>query len=117
MRSIAERCRTQRRVSIRSASSSPSTFCSEHSPSSSGVPGAIGDDRAVCNDYGNRVSHDRYVEAFSHLKLPLFVEGNGPDLTPGDDIRIRATGSVILREGVLQPLPAGSLSVARGTLD
>jgi putative SOS response-associated peptidase YedK len=53
----------------------------------------------VCNDYGNHVSYDRYVEAFSHLKLPLFVQGNGPDLTPRDDIHIRDTAPVILREG------------------
>jgi putative SOS response-associated peptidase YedK len=51
----------------------------------------------MCNDYGNHISYQRYVEAFSHLKLPLVVEGNGPDLTPREDIRIRDTGPVILR--------------------
>jgi hypothetical protein len=51
----------------------------------------------MCNDYGNRIPYSRYVEAFSHLKLPLFVQGNGPDLTPRDDIRIRDTGPIIPR--------------------
>ena len=43
----------------------------------------------MCNDYGNHNPYARYVEAFSQLKLPVLVEGNGPDLTPRDDIRIR----------------------------
>ena len=53
----------------------------------------------MCNDYGNRVPYSRYVEEFSHLKLPLFVQGNGPDLRPRDDIRIRDTAPVILHTG------------------
>ena len=51
----------------------------------------------MCNDYGNHIPYDRYVEAFSQLKLPVFVEGNGPDLTPRDDIRIRDSAPVIVR--------------------
>jgi hypothetical protein len=51
----------------------------------------------MCNDYGNHVPYRRYVEEFSHLKLPVFVAGNGPDLTPRDDICIRDTAPVILR--------------------
>ena len=51
----------------------------------------------LCNDYGNRIPYRRYVEEFSQLKLPVFVQGNGPDLTPRDDIRIRDTAPVILR--------------------
>jgi putative SOS response-associated peptidase YedK len=51
----------------------------------------------MCNDYGNRVPYSRYVEEFSHLKLPLLVPGNGPDLTPRDDIRIRDTAPIVLR--------------------
>jgi putative SOS response-associated peptidase YedK len=53
----------------------------------------------MCNDYGNRIPYNRYIEAFSQLKLPVVVEGNGPDLTPRDDIRIRDTAPVILRTG------------------
>jgi putative SOS response-associated peptidase YedK len=53
----------------------------------------------MCNDYGNHVPYSRYVEAFSQLKLPVLVEGNGPDLAPRDDIRIRDTAPVILRTG------------------
>ena len=59
----------------------------------------------MCNDYGQHIPYSRYVEAFSQLKLPVFVEGNGPDLTPRDDIRIRDTAPVILRtsDGVQLP--------------
>ena len=51
----------------------------------------------MCNDYGNHIPYSRYIEAFSQLKLPVVVEGNGPDLTPRDDIRIRDTAPVIQR--------------------
>jgi putative SOS response-associated peptidase YedK len=56
----------------------------------------------MCNEYGNRVPYRRYVEEFSHLRLPLSVEGNGPDVTPRGDIRIRETAPIVLRtsEGV-----------------
>ena len=53
----------------------------------------------MCNDYGNHIPYSRYVKAFSQLKLRLFVEGNGPDLTPRDDIRIRDTAPIIVRAG------------------
>src|SRR5262245_322227 len=53
----------------------------------------------MCNEYGNRIPCRRYVEEFSHLKLPLVVQGNGPDLTPRDEIHIRDTAPVILRSG------------------
>jgi putative SOS response-associated peptidase YedK len=51
----------------------------------------------MCNEYGNRISYRRYVEEFSHLKLRLSVSGNGPDLTPRDEIHIRDTAPVIVR--------------------
>jgi putative SOS response-associated peptidase YedK len=51
----------------------------------------------MCNDYGNHIAYRQYVEAFSQLKLPVIVPGNGPDLTPRDDIKIRDTAPVILR--------------------
>jgi putative SOS response-associated peptidase YedK len=51
----------------------------------------------MCNDYANRIPYRAYVEAFSQLKLPLLVQGNGPDLTPRDDIRIRDTAPIVLR--------------------
>jgi putative SOS response-associated peptidase YedK len=51
----------------------------------------------MCNDYGNRVPYSRYVEEFSQIRLPVFVAGNGPDLTPRDDIHIRDTAPIILR--------------------
>ena len=51
----------------------------------------------MCNEYANRVPYRRYVEEFSQVGLKVFVEGNGPDLTPRDSIRIRDTAPVILR--------------------
>jgi putative SOS response-associated peptidase YedK len=51
----------------------------------------------MCNEYGNRIPYSRYVEEFSHLKLPLVVEGNGPDLASRDEIHIRDTAPVIVR--------------------
>ena len=41
-------------------------------------------------------SFQRYIEEFSHLKLPLSVQGNGPDLAPRDEIHIRDTAPVIV---------------------
>jgi hypothetical protein len=29
----------------------------------------------MCNDYGNRVPYSAYLEAFSHLKIPLRLAG------------------------------------------
>ena len=57
----------------------------------------------MCNEYSNRVPYRRYVEEFGDLGMPLAVEGNGPDLTPRDSIRIRDTAPIILRSdnGVL----------------
>jgi putative SOS response-associated peptidase YedK len=51
----------------------------------------------MCNEYGNRIPYHRYIDEFSHLKLPLVVEGNGPDLTPRDEIHIRDMAPVVLR--------------------
>ncbi len=40
----------------------------------------------MCNDYGNRVPYDAYVEAFSQIKLPLIARGAIPNLEPREDI-------------------------------
>src|SRR5579863_1631814 len=53
--------------------------------------------RRMRNDCGNHIPYSHYVGAFSQFKLPVFVESNGPDLTPRDDIHIRDTAPVILR--------------------
>jgi hypothetical protein len=57
----------------------------------------VGERHVMCNDHRNRIPYRRYVEEFSHLRLPVFVQGNGPELTPRDDIRIRDTAPDILR--------------------
>ncbi len=51
----------------------------------------------MCNEFGNRIPYRRYVEEFSHLKLRLSVAGNGPDLTPRDEIHIRDRAPVLRR--------------------
>ena len=42
----------------------------------------------MCNDFGNRVPYDAYVEEFSHLRLALEppAEGAVPNLQPRDEI-------------------------------
>jgi hypothetical protein len=44
------------------------------------------------------VTYNRYVEAFSRFQLPLFVKGNGPDLSPRE-IQIRDPAPIIAHEG------------------
>jgi putative SOS response-associated peptidase YedK len=53
----------------------------------------------MCNEFGNHVSYDQYIAAFSQLRLPLFVKGNGPDLSPRNGIHIRDTAPIIRRAG------------------
>ncbi len=40
----------------------------------------------MCNDYGNRIAYESYVEAFSDLRIPLTTPGATPNLEPRDDI-------------------------------
>jgi putative SOS response-associated peptidase YedK len=53
----------------------------------------------MCNEYGNHVTYDQYIAAFSQIRLPLFVKGNGPDLSPRNGIHIRDTAPIIRRGG------------------
>jgi putative SOS response-associated peptidase YedK len=53
----------------------------------------------MCNEYGNHVTYKQYIDAFSQLRLPLFVKGNGPDLSPRNGIHIRDTAPIIRRAG------------------
>ena len=56
----------------------------------------------MCNDFGNRVPHSAYVEAFSHIKLPLLAARTIPNLEPREDIWPTEIAPVIRRhaEGV-----------------
>jgi len=56
----------------------------------------------MCNDYGNRVAYDQYVEAFSDIRLPLRLPTAPPNLEPRDDIWPTETAPIIRRheEGV-----------------
>ena len=49
----------------------------------------------MCNDYGNRVPYDAYVEAFSQIKLPLIARGATPNLEPREDIWPTETAPII----------------------
>ncbi len=42
----------------------------------------------MCNDFGNRVGYRDYVEAFSHIRLPMIRPGPAaaPNLEPRDEI-------------------------------
>jgi putative SOS response-associated peptidase YedK len=51
----------------------------------------------MCNDYGNRIPYSEYVEAFSHLKIPIFSPGGAPNLEPRDDIWPTDVAPVIRR--------------------
>jgi putative SOS response-associated peptidase YedK len=53
----------------------------------------------MCNEFGNHVSYDQYIAAFSQLRLPLFVKSNGPDLSPRNGIHIRDTAPIVRRAG------------------
>ena len=51
----------------------------------------------MCNDYGNRIPYSAYVEAFSHLKIPIFATGGPPNLEPRDDIWPTDTAPILRR--------------------
>ena len=54
----------------------------------------------MCNDFGNRIPYDDYVEAFSQTRLPLKVPAAIPNLEPRDDIWPTDTAPVLrLAEG------------------
>jgi putative SOS response-associated peptidase YedK len=53
----------------------------------------------MCNDYGNRVPDDAYLEAFSELKVPFVRPRDAPNLEPRDDIWPTEIGPVIRRAG------------------
>ena len=49
----------------------------------------------MCNDYGNRVPYDAYVEAFSQIRLPLIARGAIPNLEPREDIWPTETAPIV----------------------
>lgn len=51
----------------------------------------------MCNDYGNRVAYNEYVEAFSQIRLPLRLPVAAPNLEPRNDIWPTETAPVIRR--------------------
>ena len=40
----------------------------------------------MCNDYGNRVPYDAYLQAFGQLNVRLSASSGPPNLEPRDDI-------------------------------
>ncbi|MBV8912818.1 MAG: SOS response-associated peptidase [Acetobacteraceae bacterium] len=53
----------------------------------------------MCNDFGNGIPYDAYVEAFSQTRLPLKVSGAIPNLEPRDDIWPTETAPVLRLAG------------------
>ncbi len=53
----------------------------------------------MCNDYGNTVAYRDYVEAFSHIRLPMIRPGPAaaPNLEPKDEIWPTESAPVIRR--------------------
>ena len=49
----------------------------------------------MCNDFGNCIPYDDYVEAFSQTRLPLRVPAAIPNLEPRDDIWPTDTAPVL----------------------
>jgi hypothetical protein len=40
----------------------------------------------MCNDFGNNVPYNAYLEAFSDIRLPVVFPMAAPNLEPRDDI-------------------------------
>jgi hypothetical protein len=40
----------------------------------------------MCNDFGNRVPYDDYLNAFSEIRAPIRFPRAAPNLEPRDDI-------------------------------
>lgn len=55
----------------------------------------------MCNDYGNRVPYQAYVEEFSRLQLPILSPGAGaaPNLEARDEIWPTEVAPVVCAEG------------------
>ena len=53
----------------------------------------------MCNDFGNRIAYDAYVEAFSQTRLKLKAQGAIPNLEPRDDIWPTETTPVLRLAG------------------
>lgn len=49
----------------------------------------------MCNDYGNHVPYDAYIQAFSKLKIPVRFPKASPNLEPREDIWPTDTAPVI----------------------
>jgi putative SOS response-associated peptidase YedK len=51
----------------------------------------------MCNDFGNRVSYEEYLRAFSEIRVPLRFPTAAPNLEPRDDIWPTELAPVIRR--------------------
>ena len=40
----------------------------------------------MCNDFGNRIPYDAYLQAFSQIRIPVRFPAAAPNLEPRDDI-------------------------------
>ena len=51
----------------------------------------------MCNDYGNHIPYDDYLQAFSEIRGPVRCPDVAPNLEPRDDIWPTETAPVIRR--------------------
>jgi putative SOS response-associated peptidase YedK len=73
----------------------------------------------MCNDFGNRIPYDAYLQAFSQIRVPVRFPAAAPNLEPRDDIWPTEIAPVIrqteqgpeftqLRWGFPPPRPKGA---------
>ena len=51
--------------------------------------------KGMCNDYGNHIPYDDYLQAFSETRIPVRFPKAAPNLEPRDDIWPTETAPVI----------------------
>jgi putative SOS response-associated peptidase YedK len=49
----------------------------------------------MCNDFGNHIPYDSYLQAFSQIRIPVRFPAAAPNLEPRDDIWPTETAAII----------------------
>jgi putative SOS response-associated peptidase YedK len=49
----------------------------------------------MCNDFGNHIPYDSYLQAFSQIRIPVRFPAAAPNLEPRDDIWPTETATII----------------------
>lgn len=63
----------------------------------------------MCNDYGNHVPYDDYLQAFSETRIPVRFPTAAPNLEPREDIWPTEMAPIIRQtEDGIEFLPTGN---------